>query len=104
MGSSASALTARPRCSHVSLAQSSAAPPGGSSKPQRAIVRVVVGEGGVFKNTGVCGSSQRFEVLSDPNTRGDLPFCIGAAGYRLGSPTPQSYTRGVTGWGRPDEL
>ena len=43
----AHALTARPRCSHVSLAQSSAAPPGGSSKPQRAIVRVVVSRDGV---------------------------------------------------------
>ena len=47
--------------------------------------RVAVAGGGMFKNTGVCGSSQRFDVLSDPNTRGVPIFCIGAA------------ARGVTG-------
>ena len=39
--------------------------------------------GVVFKNTGVCGSSQRFEVLSDPNTRG-VPILYWGRGVSVG--------------------
>ena len=60
-------------------------------------------EGGCSK-TPEC-AARLSDLKSSPTPiLGVYPFCIGAAGYRLGSPTPQSYTRGVTGWGRPDEL
>ena len=50
--------------------------------------------GAVFKNTAECAAARRACRLvsgSSDLKSSPTPFCIGAAGYRLGSPTLQSY-------------
>ena len=58
------------------------------------------GEFRVFKNTGVCGSSQRFEVLSDPNTRG-VPILYWGRGVSVGLPHPSVVYEGSDWVGAP---
>ena len=62
--------------------------------------RVAVAGGGMFKNTGVCGSSQRFEVLSGPNTRG-VPILYRGRGVSVGLPHPSVVYEGSDWVGAP---